>query len=203
MSTELPKFAIPLAAVVVLLLIITAGTPISTPKKPQPIYSPTSATDWKEYRNGNFKISFPNHWKVTSSEDRLDGSSGKFKFIVGINIFGNPGLPSCKVIKEKIDIDGLSTTKYILSFCDTEKFNLFDQECRNTKCFHHIESSLCLDSNFNLYESELGCESMVRNNNYSFYQFHLECNNKTIGDDAKNKCSKLYNQILSTFKFLD
>lgn len=71
---------------------------------------------------------------------------------------------------------------------------------------HTIESRICPSKNLKAYDAELG-----RNGEYFFYcrgedplyYFSLNCKGEIwAGKEGRDECNKLFNQILSTFKFI-
>ncbi|MDP3042795.1 MAG: hypothetical protein Q8N21_00100, partial [bacterium] len=72
---------------------------------------------------------------------------------------------------------------------------------------HTIESRICLNKDLRAYDAELG-----RNGEYffyctgeeeSFYYFSLNCEKEVLaGKEGRDECVQLFNQILSTFKFI-
>jgi len=175
----------------------------ATPPSPTATPTSTRTEDWKTHTYMNFEFQYPGDWVVDEGGLSVRNKDNNEKFSVATNLFGDSGLPSCKVESTPINIDGKSSQKKTLAFCKSDKLELSPNECSSTPCIYTVESELCLDGNLNPYMGDGGCEWATKFEGFTLYQFHLECNEYKTGESGKESCNQLYDQILSTFQFLD
>lgn len=189
--------------------------------------------DWKTYKNEQqgFEIKFPliGEWDYDIRIDErtsIASFDGFFKtqeeksdllFIIRKNLFSEvtppslPRYPFCNEEQEtKIWNNKISQTIYSSynpkAEADEEKCNsLLDEFLLDE---HIIESRVCLNKDSVAYNAELG-----RNGEYFFYctgkeepyyYFSLSCKKEVwAGKEGRDKCTELFNQIFSTFRFIE
>lgn len=137
------------------------------------------------------------------------------RFLIRINLFSEitpffPPDPFCQA-KREITLWNYKILQKVFSSYSpqikTEKL----EECDSTLDRflldeHSIETRVCLNKDLKAYDAEFG-----RNGEYFFYcteedplyYFSLYCKGEIwAGKEGSDRCNKLFNQILSTFKFI-
>lgn len=187
--------------------------------------------DWKIYKNEQqgFEIKLPsigewNHDIKIDKRAEIDSFDGFFttreeksdlQFFIRKNLFSEvtpsslPLYPFCNEEQEtQLWNNKISQTIYSSYDPQTE---IDEKKCdllldKFLLDEHSIDAQLCLNKDSEAYNAELG-----RNGEYFFYclkedplyYFALHCEGEIwAGREGKNKCAELFNQILSTFKFI-
>ena len=174
--------------------------------------------DWKTYRNEqySYEIKYPKDWEVDFSGSyfsdafyiSLSGEISAESFTdFGIEVYEGdygsqgPMFVSCTESEES-EISGINGIKY---YCTVPywKGTGHEKPPISEITSHVIIGELCADENFipQDYDLEKYGEPGIYNN---YFKFVLDCEGEEwIGELGKNNCNQLFNQILSTFRFIE
>ena len=157
----------------------------------------TYRAEWKDYRNEEygFEINYPRSWEAKTEEfykgvGQLSFGKSPFSptstvvFSIGVNIYWDLPPPDAEVLSQ-----GEETL-----FEDIKVYPIiYDMGDRNV-----IYLDLCFDKN--LEYVKVPC---LEGSGNFYYQFALDCGKKGTREEMEiNQCNQLFNQIVSTFRFI-
>jgi len=177
-------------------------------KKPEKVVEDETA-DWETYRNEEygFEIKYPKDWRGDFETMTFRSGTPESKSFLMFMIETGEGFRryvggagKC-TDREEFKISGITGIKV---YCYYPKwkvkpdgeielpFSLIDE--------HIIIGHLCADENFIPYDYNIEeCETGIYNN---YFWFELTCQGEEwLGETGRNRCSQLFNQLLSTFRF--
>jgi hypothetical protein len=189
-------------------------------------------TNWKTYTNTNhrFSLTFPYPYSISTNKPVIDNTSNfwtcfdilekEVLFCIKVNLNSEitppfltdtSGCPICKTetkttfLSKEIKKTTYSAQKGLAktqcpSVCTKTSENYISNE-------HSVEFETCIANDQSLYDYIAGGETeatLLCKNNDPLYRFSLICKgSQWVGKNGQSQCSSLFDQILSTFKFLD
>lgn len=186
----------------IILAVLGVGVYVSFSKERFVDWPPGEPTDetvhWKIYRNNQlgFEVQYPKEWerkvedpspKHFSMVFREKHESRTTEFRLSVNLYGELGTPGLSRYEgEEIIVESIRLQPAIFSSED----------------YHLVVSDLCIDKNFKEVVPVFpACEQDSGN---FYYQFSLSYKGEEWkGKEGRDNCAQLFNQILSTFRFLE
>lgn len=172
---------------------------------------------WRTYRNEKqgFEIKFPSEWNYFVSEDKIKNDHGIFhigftgegtSFSMEINRHTSPPSPSFPLCIREREFTILKST-FSKTLSSSFQAGFSEEECDKFLLDEHlIHSQFCIDEKLKVYPPTLeqgvagyflSCEKG------NLYNFSLFCEGeKWQGKEGRDKCSALFDQIVSTFRFI-
>jgi len=174
--------------------------------------------DWKTYRNEKqgFEIKFPSEWNYFVSEDKIENDYGIFhagfkgrgtEFSMQINMYGTPPFPSSSLCKKEREFTILKNTFRETLFSSFQA-GINEEECDEFLLDEHlVHTRICIDEALKVYrpEAKQGVAGYYLScNGGTLYEFILFCKGeKWQGKEGRDKCSELFDQILSSFRLIE
>jgi hypothetical protein len=188
---------------------------VSPPKKQTMI----NTTNWKIYKSDNFEIKYPEDWDVwpTSGpgypprgynlilrKEKGIGEISEEGLDISVNVFHREEIPfnSCVFKGKEITVTGIKVTPLINIFPeDKEKKEEICKQRSWKKAVYFIHLPMCFDKELN-YQGE-SCKIITSSIDYLDYYFLFSCQGeKYQGIKGLEKCEQLFDQIVSTFRFI-
>ncbi len=178
-------------------------------------------SDWKVYRNEEFgyEIKYPEDWKNEGNTDdyffQIFFESKNAEFLVrtnqldSVSPFTFPSSPTCRNEGEFIVLSNNNLPKIIFS---SFQEGISEKKCNDFLLDEHlILGGFCVDKNLKVYPSKVikgwgeyllycGEETDLT----TLLDFQLFCKGEEWQkEEGLEKCNELFDQILSTFKFIE
>ena len=160
------------------------------------IFSPNETADWKTYKNEEygFEIKYP----------ETEGISF-FKIIVNAEREFLFGTIVCMEGEETTVLEKIRLSPYIeVAASSFEELGRqpTEEECDTLASRYVISGRFCTNKNLTKYQAY--CEEGSETSDYHRYDVFLACDGENFnGKEGRIRCNQIFNQMLSTFRFIE